>query len=221
MDAKEMKFQAQLEEYKQLRAEIFQDFRSSDVRYTILVLAYTAAITLMVSIFEEPDPFLVLITAFIPLVIWIMEIERSYGVAHTGTYIAFMLEKELHGLNWESYVMLTKLESIRSFRLPINWLVFSLMAISIVVSVSLLVAGNNSLAHVSVWWIALSLIIILWLYAFLRILLLPLWRKNQLQRMKEFKNILKKGIQEEELDKPVVKSKLLTWLINTAASYRP
>ncbi|TET21924.1 MAG: hypothetical protein E3J71_07790 [Candidatus Stahlbacteria bacterium] len=94
----EKKFQAQLEEYKQLRAEILT--RSRGVYYMILALFYPAALGFGIA---RSDHLITLMTAFLPLIIWIMDIQNDYSIHRLGAYIELQLERKLVGLNWEHY----------------------------------------------------------------------------------------------------------------------
>lgn len=170
MTKAEMKFQAQLEEYRQLRAEILNDFQTNNVIRTILVTIYAAIISCIamvyISLKELPDPLLVLATVLFPLVIWVWQITRSYSIQRTGLYIEVALETELEGLNWETYVRLRNKPGYRLKRFGFPGLSFILIMISVVGSLVLWFMPNESIATGWAFWGAVFLVVILVILCF-------------------------------------------------------
>lgn len=168
MDAKEMKFQAQLEEYKQLRAGMMGWSTRSGTYHTILILANAAAIPVG---FHISNPVVFLAAGFLTLIVWGLEIRRHRAVQRLGAYIGAVLEKNLSGLRWEKFTASDR-EKKTNWSYFLSSLPFLCLALfSLGASGSFWFTSKPWMDFPWIWWVISSIFIVV-----LIVLLVSLFR---------------------------------------------
>jgi len=152
----EKKFQAQLEEYRQLKSEILSIYQTTNTIRSIIIAAYGAIATIISTVYvfrqEWPDPVLVLSTVFLPLVVLLMRFFSTNTMVKIGMYIEFALERELDGLNWETYVGLRARKEYRLIEFDPPLLPMVLILFSVGSSIGIWFTAKKSIAPALVFW---------------------------------------------------------------------
>ncbi|MBA7605716.1 hypothetical protein ES703_12850 [subsurface metagenome] len=178
MTKEEMKFQAQLEEYKQLRVEILN--RSRGVYYMILALFYPPAIGFGLA---RSDHLITLATAFLPLIIWILDIQNDYSIQRLGAYIELELEEKL-GLKWEKEKDNMPKPNLHQLFYILNIIFLPLLIfLSSGLSLVLWLNKNGEASFLYIWGTVSVVLLMLFILALVYRLSMPKYRKRLRDKM--------------------------------------